>query len=178
MKMKHIGLLLIIVLLLAGCNGTDKKTSTGEVNLTDSIAGLENELFNQNASRIDRDKAIKLVDFYSQYATEFPDDSLSPEYLYKASDISMNLNRPVETIQLFDRMLTEYPDFEKTPTTLFLKAFVYEDQMNDLDNARKYYQLFIEKYPDSEFADDAKVSLENLGKSPEDLIKEFEENSN
>jgi TolA-binding protein len=58
---------------------------------------------------------------------------------------------------------------------MFLKAFVYEDQLHDLNKAKKYYEEFLEKYPDSDFADDARISLQNLGKSPEELIKEFEE---
>jgi TolA-binding protein len=87
----------------------------------------------------------------------------------------MNMRRPQATIALFDRIINEYPDYEKSPSALFLKAFVYEDQLQDLENAKHYYELFLEKYPESEFADDAEVSLQNLGKSPEELIREFEE---
>jgi TolA-binding protein len=88
----------------------------------------------------------------------------------------MNLQRPKETIALFDALLENYPDYEKTPSVLFLKAFVYEDQLRDLDHARMYYEEFIEKYPGSDFADDAEMSLKNLGKTPEELILEFEKN--
>jgi len=53
----------------------------------------------------------------------------------------------------------------KLPQELELraKAFTYEAEE------------FLEKYPDSDFADDARISLQNLGKSPEELIKELEE---
>jgi inosine/xanthosine triphosphate pyrophosphatase family protein len=37
------------------------------------------------------------------------------------------------------------------------------------------YELFLQKYPDNDFADDARISIENLGKTPEELIKQFEE---
>ena len=116
-----------------------------------------------------------MIDLYTEYAREFPDDTLAPVYLFKASDISMNLYRPLETIRILDTLLIKYPDYSKTPTALFLKAFVYEDQVKNYKLARKYYQQFIDKYPDNEFADDAQMSLENLGKSPEELIREFEE---
>jgi hypothetical protein len=34
--------------------------------------------------------------------------------------------------------------------------------------------MFIQTYPDNEFADDAAISIENMGKTPEELIREFE----
>ena len=56
-----------------------------------------------------------------------------------------------------------------------MKGYVYENEIGDLNAAKKIYEDFIAKYPDDEFADDAAVSIKNLGKSPEELIKEFEE---
>ena len=165
-------------MLFTSCAGTQNKEENTEIDMLDSIAKLETELFDSGPGKVDRKKAIELINLYTGFMEEYPDDSLSPEFLYKASDISMNLKRPVETIHLFDLLLTRYPDFDKTPTTLFLKAFVYEDQMYDLERAKKYYEEFLAKYPDSEFADDAEVSLRNLGKSPEELIEEFEKTSN
>ena len=166
----------VSAMILTSCQGSGEKSENKEVDLKTSIERMEDELFNSGQSRIDRQKALKLISLYSTYADINPDDELSPEYLFKASDISMNLNRPVQTIQLFNKILDSYPDHEKTPTALFLKAFVFEDQMKDYDKAREYYTMFLEKYPDNEFADDAEVSLKNLGKTPEELIREFEQN--
>ncbi len=50
--------------------------------------------------------------------------------------------------------------------------------LRDLDECKKYYEEFLEKYPESDFADDAEMSLKNLGKTPEELIMEFEKNQN
>ncbi len=58
---------------------------------------------------------------------------------------------------------------------MFLKGYVYENDLRDLETAKKIYEEFLVKYPDDEFADDAEISIKNLGKSPEELIKEFEE---
>lgn len=178
LTVKIFGLFLITNLfLLASCVGPETKSEEKELSIEESIAGLENELFNSDQTKIDKRKALDLVKLYVKFTDEYPDDPISPEYLFKASDISMNLNRPTQTIKLFNKILTTYPSYNKTPTALFLKAFVYEDQLHDYDQAKKYYELFIVEYPDSEFADDAAVSLKNLGKSPEELIREFEENN-
>jgi len=176
-SLKRFGIILMIFsVFLASCEGPTAESKEKEKSIEESIAELENELFNTNQSKLDKRKALDLVNLYVKYVNQYPDEPISPEYLFKASDISMNLNRPRKTIQLFDRILTEYPDYNKTPSALFLKAFVYEDQLQDYDNAKKYYILFLEKYPNSEFADDAEVSIKNLGKSPEELITEFKQN--
>ena len=169
--------LLTIILFATACEGPQKGKETDAASLNEAILKQENKVFNTNKNRLQKQDAMALVNLYEEYANENPGDSLSPEYLFRASDISMNLGRPGQTIRLFNRILTEYPDFNKAPATLFLMAFVYEDQMKDYDNAKKYYELFLSKYPDSEFADDAEISLKNLGKTPEELIREFEANN-
>lgn len=175
---KFIGILFISSsIILASCGGSANKSEEKEKSIQVSITEMEQDFFSETQTKMDKRKALDLVNLYVKFADQNPDDQQSPEYLFKAADISMNLNRPNQTIKLFDRILTTYPTFGKTPSALFLKAFVYEDQLQDYVNAKKYYELFLEKYPDSEFRDDAEVSIKNLGKSPEDLIKEFEQNN-
>lgn len=165
-----------IAILFVGlsCSGPQKEVN--KTGLLDSIDSMENKLYNSQDVQISKEDATNLIALYEQYADEFPDDTLAPVYLFRASDLSMNLQRPNETIELFNALLSNYPDYEKTPSVLFLKAFVYEDQLRDLENAKIYYEEFLEKYPNSDFADDAEMSLKNLGKTPEELILEFEKN--
>lgn len=172
---KFIGLVLITsTVFFVSCDGPANKSDENEKSVEVSIAEMEREFFSETQTKMDKRKALDLVKLYVQFADQNPNDPQSPEYLFKAADISMNLNRPVQTIKLFDRILTAYPSSDKAPSSLFLKAFVYEDQLQDYDKAKKYYELFLSEYPNSEFADDAEVSINNLGKTPEELIKEFE----
>jgi len=168
--------LLTLILFTTACDEAKKEKETEGASLSELILKQEKKVYDTSQNRLQKQDAMALVNLYEEYATKNPSDSLSPEYLFRASDISMNLGRPDQTIHLFNRILTDYPDFEKAPATLFLMAFVYEDQQKDYVNAKKYYELFLSKYPDSEFADDAEISLKNLGKTPEELIKEFESN--
>jgi outer membrane protein assembly factor BamD (BamD/ComL family) len=174
---KYVLIFIVFIFAFSSCEGpkSESKKDNTEVSLEESIASLEKELFNTSAVRLDRKKALKLISLYEEYVDTYPQDKLAPEYLFKAADISMNMRRPQATIALFDRIIQEYPEYDKSSSALFLKAFVYEDQLQDYENAKINYELFLSKYPDSEFADDAQVSLRNLGKSPEELIKEFEE---
>lgn len=168
-------LFISLSLVFASCNNssTTNESKEPEVTLGD-IASLEEDLFGNELASPDMAKAKELVDMYINYANQHPNDVASPDFLFKAADISMNLSSANNTIALFNRILMEYPNYKNTSTIMFLKGFVYEDQLQDYKNAGKCYIEFLEKYPDSDFTDDAKVSLENLGKTPEELIKEFE----
>ncbi len=143
----------------------------------ESIANIENtemEVFSENGM-IDRNRVDELIETYVGFADEFPEDTLAPDYLFKAGDISMNTNRSRQAIRFYDRIITEFPDYKKTPEAMFLKAYVYENNLGRLDKAKEIYETFLTLYPNNEFADDAEVSLRFLGKSPEELIEIFQQ---
>jgi outer membrane protein assembly factor BamD (BamD/ComL family) len=87
----------------------------------------------------------------------------------------MNSGDGPRALNFFDQYLQDFPDGPKAPISLFFKAFIYENMMQNLDKARETYLLFIEKYPNDDFTKDAKLALMNLGKSPDELIRQFEE---
>ena len=165
---------IISATLLVSCSSGIKEESKMKVNLTDSIRHYEQMLFSNSSYKIEAEDAIKLADFYEDYAIKNEKDSIAPTYLFKAADINMNMGRSKKALECFSIILEKYPDFDKAPSALFLKAFVYENQLMDYANAEKYYRQFIGNYPDNDFTDDAEISLKNLGKTPEELIKEFE----
>ena len=169
-KLKSFIYLMLVSLIVLSCSSPQSEKK-------ETIKTLEADLFADENKMIDRDKAGELVTAYVSFADEFPNDKDTPDYLFKAGDMSMNLNMPQKAIQVFDRILKDYPDFEKAPQCLFLKGYVYENEIGDLNAAKKIYEDFIAKFPDDEFADDAAVSIKNLENRPEELIKEFETKS-
>ena len=67
------------------------------------------------------------------------------------------------------------PQHPKAPTALFMMGFIYENDLGDLNKAKETYQTFLNRYPnDPDYADDAQNALKFLGKSPEEIIREFE----
>ncbi len=168
--------LVMMLSLLFGCQQPTEKEVTKTTE--ESIAELESSLFDTESNTLDRKKANQLSYLYEKWAHEHKDHEKAPDYLLKAADVSMNLNNPRRSIGLFDQILKNYPQSKNASSALFLKAFVYDDQLKDYVNAGKYYAEFIEKFPESPFINDAEASLKNLGKSPEELVKEFEKNQN
>jgi len=60
---------------------------------------------------------------------------------------------------------------------LFSIAFSYENNLNDFEQARIYYNQFLQKYPNSDLAEDAKLSIENLGKTDEEFLESINKDS-
>jgi outer membrane protein assembly factor BamD (BamD/ComL family) len=74
-----------------------------------------------------------------------------------------------DAIENFKTILEKYPEGETTAQSTFMVGFIYANSLENLDEAKKYYTLFIEKYPDHDLADDAQYELNNLGKDINDL---------
>jgi TolA-binding protein len=74
-----------------------------------------------------------------------------------------------DAIETFKLILEKYPNGETTAQSTFMLGFIYANSLENFEQAKKYYTLFIEKYPDHELADDAQYELNNLGKDINDL---------
>ena len=101
----------------------------------------------------------------------------SPEALFNAIGEQMYAKQdPQECIKMVDRLVTDYPEYENNPVALFMLAtFVYDEQLHDLDKARETFQRVIDEYPGTPFADDAAIAITQLGMTPEELVRMFEE---
>lgn len=143
--------------------------------IQENIKQAEAALFGSGQMKLDEKKANLLIENYQQFVDNYPKDSLSPEYLFKQADLYRGLKQADKSIAVYDHIIKNYPTYSKTPYSLFLKGFTYENEKNDIINAAKTYQQFLKEYPTHELADDVSFSLRNLGKSPEELIKQFEQ---
>ena len=161
----HAVVILILVALIS-CQSARERDNK-------KISALENELFSESGT-LNKEKVDELITAYFEFSEKFPADSLSPEYLFKAGDIAMNTNRSKKAIECYGKIIKEYSDYKKAPEALFLIGYVYENNLGLLPMAKSIYEEFLVKYPDNEFADDAEVSLKFLGKTPEELIEEFQ----
>lgn len=145
-----------------------------------SIETLEEEIakrekvLNQDKNGIDSKNASDLMEAYTVYAVRFPNRANSADRMFKAAELAMSLNHTIQAIKYFAKVYNEYPDYEKRPYALFLKAFVLENQARDYVQAESVYQEFLRLYPGHDMADDAEYSIQNMGKTPEELIREFE----
>lgn len=174
MKMNKLSIFIIVLsVAISACNNGVNKQE--QIELSDKIQELEPKLMDSNTYAIDYQVAKELVPAYVKYANTYPKDSLAPDYLYKAAEISQGLGHGNLSVQYYEKFLANYPDNKRANIALFQMAFVYENVVQNKELAVKYYTEFLEKYPNHELAPSAQVSIDNIDKSPEDLIKEFQE---
>ena len=167
--MKAHGLFIFIlpVFLFFSCTSPRDKAA-------EKIADFEKTIYGDTTGMLDKVKLAELNELYISFASTYPVDEKSPDYLYSAATISMNFMDSHKAIELFNRIMDEYPNYEKKAECLFMTGFIYDNNLQDYDKAKDVYEEFLEKYPDDVFADDARASIDNLGKSLEEIIEEFE----
>lgn len=115
----------------------------------------------------------RLIDLYTTFTNNHPDDSLAPMYLHRAAQVAANIHRPDLALQYLDTVTAKYPDYKDVAVCAFYKGFVLENVAGDLEHARLAYQEFIDQYPNDPLVNDAQISIENLGLTPEELLEKI-----
>lgn len=118
--------------------------------------------------------ALQLLAAYEDFIQHHSFESISKEYQFRAGELAKALNKPHVAIRHFNGLLERAPNHERAPLALFYKAMVIGDLLHENDNAKRFYQEFIDKYPNHPLVPSAKESIKLQGKSLEDIVKEFE----
>ena len=170
---KSIQLVLLIAALVTAACQSPKEKALKEIDalqVQDSVFSIEN--------------MAKEKDAYLAFADKYPDDERTPEFLFKAGQSlgaiasqDNNVKLHEEAIAVFKRIQDNYPKHHYAEESLFLTGFVYENHLGDLVKAKATYQDFINKYPNSELAEGAQISIQNLGVPAEDIIKNAQQNT-
>jgi len=160
--MKKFAFVTLAVLVIAACQSPKEKalTEIKALEANDSIFSPEN---------IEKQKRA-----YIDFANKYPDDDLSPEFLFKAGQRCNATAQHEEAIKLFQEVMDKYPKHKIAEEALFLQGYVYENSLNDMNRAKTIYTKFLQQYPNSQLAEDARYSIENLGKTPEQIFEEME----
>lgn len=170
MKTKKIILIIgVAAIIFAGC-GPSKKKCNKEIKL------LEEKM---KTGDIRKDK--QLVNDYivacEDYCRRFPDDSLSPKYLFKLAMISVSIGNSQGAIGFLDEICKKYPATNRAADALLQKAIIYDLHLNNIKTAEVLYREFIEKYPNDPNVGVAEDALSVLGKDPDEVFKSFNKDS-
>lgn len=169
MQIKNKLILLSAFVVLFSCKSEKQK-------LSEQIKANEEKLFNDSTKMLNPAVAKDEFEAYQKFASDYPNDTASPGFLFKAADLASGMRRPREAARLYRELISKYPDHSKIATSYFLLAFVYDNDIKQKDSAKIYYKEFLEKFPTHQFAPSAKASLDQIemGLSDEELVKIFE----
>jgi hypothetical protein len=163
--MRLFSILLLSITVLAACQSPKEKSLKAIKDLEGNDSAFSNELM------------LQLKTAYVDFAMAYPDDEQTPEFMFKAAQRSIVLQQDNEAVDLLLQISSKYPKSNYVEDATFLMAYTYENNLHDLVRAKAAYEEFLQKFPNGELAQDAKISLENLGKTPEEIIPAFNEDS-
>ncbi|MEO0339521.1 MAG: tetratricopeptide repeat protein [Bacteroidota bacterium] len=147
----------------------------GTPSLQSRLDTLRLNIFNQSSYSINFQVANDYINSVEAYALVNPNAAAIPQLLFKAGEVARSIQTFGKAVDLLAWINDKYPDSKNNAQALFLRAFTLDDGLKEFDQAGLLYQEFIDKYPDDPFADDAKFSLDNLGKDVNELIDGFGE---
>ncbi len=153
------------------------KIETASIDVDSTLRYIGQNMFNDSTFRLNESMANLYIDACQLAVMANPALPNAPEHLHRAAETARTLRDIPRAIKLYDWIISVYPDHKRGATSLFLKAFTYDNDLKDYEKAGKYYNEFLAKYPTNEFAESAKFLLENLGKSEEELKKILDQKS-
>ncbi len=175
----------ILSMLLLACEQSNKDSEqekeSAEVNkqqeevMLSKIKQHEKKL--HESKELNRSKANEMILLYLNYASEYDNDSLVPEYLFRAAELAMNVERPYDAVAYLQRIDKNYPDFDKMSWVVYLTGFIYDSMLEKDETAKKYYTRFLDKWPDHPRAEEVEILISYLNMSDEELIKSFEKSN-
>lgn len=154
---------LLTILLLISCSS--KKT--------------DQELMDEANANLNQNKIPEAVMVLEKLVDDYADSELAPEALSKLASVYQNRmlkNIPdkeslEKAANLFRKIYDDYPESSYAPTGLFMSGFVLANELIYYDKATETYNLFIEKFPNHELSASAKEEIENMGLTPEEILK-------
>lgn len=111
------------------------------------------------------------VQKYQEVVEDHPGTPEAETAMFMVATIHNNNTHEYEkAIEEYKAFATKYPASPRSATALFMVGYLYNNELNNLDSAKIAYERFLSKYPDHEMALSARYELENLGKSPDELL--------
>ncbi len=156
-------------ILVLACSSEDTAAK-----LSEEITALETAIGEDPGNS--KDQIISLLGKYEEIAALGSiDEKTKIDYLLRAGEMASLVNQHDKSIGYYEQVLKEHSNHVKAATALFMKGYTLDDKLNKLEEAKAVYEAFLAKYPENDFADDTQFLLDNLGKSEEEIIKQFEQ---
>lgn len=93
---------------------------------------------------------------------DFSGNSLLDDVYWLEANLRLKQGQFREALQLLDKILKEFPDDMLADDAYFLEADIYENQLKNKEKAMEFYREFLNKYPGSVYAAEARKRYRNL----------------
>jgi TolA-binding protein len=142
----------------------------------------DQQYLDQAKNLLKENKVNEAVSSYKSIIEDYPDSKLAPKALVELANLYQNqLDKNLPPAESFDmaqkyfrEVYDKYPNSEEASKALFMSAFILANELKRYDDATEAYKLFIEKFPRNPLAVSAQEELDNMGLSPEEILKKKE----
>ena len=137
-------------------------------------------LFNSAAEKSKAKNYSEALKDYQEIINEYSGSEKAPEsifsvaamyHMYQIPNVSKDESLK-KAVEYYQRLYQQFPKNERAPKALFMSGFILANELRNIDAARLTYLQFLDKYPKHELASPARTELDNLGKTPEEILQE------
>ncbi len=146
--MRKLLLVVVVATFVVQCSQQNKHE------LLNDISQLEEKL--RSEVELDSSEVSRLQNMYKTYVEAFPQDSVSPYLMLKAGNLFQGaFNNNSEALRVYDQIMNDYQDHEIVPHAMFMRAYVYDENIKDKDLAVEQYRALISAFPNHPLSLDA-----------------------
>lgn len=140
----------------------------------------DKDLFETGMEDLKNQNVQEAIKNFEELINDHPASDYVPEALFtlgtiyqgQAADSIHKVEFYQKALEYFQKLIDNYPNYEKTPEAIFLAGFINAEYLKNYDQARHYYKKFLKAYPEHELALSVQAEYDNLGRSPEEILKE------
>lgn len=158
-------LILLSALFFTAC-GTPSKESRRE-----DISGIEKKFHTEKFSEKLAEEFLKAT---TDYIVSFPQDTMTPVYLFKQADMYLSLKKPTDAINALKRLEKDFPSHRLVADAILQQAIIYDNVLLKKDQAKILYHTFLNRFPTHKNALVANQALQIIDLDPEKVIRNFE----
>jgi TolA-binding protein len=160
--MKKIFSVLLLVVFAAACNSNKDK-----------------DAFDTAEKKYNEKKYAEALADYKLVIEEYPSSEYAAKSMMKAGSMYQMFLIPnvqeeesnKKAVEYYRELYKNFPKYGDTPKALFMSGFILANNLNKFDEAKLTYGTFLDKYPNHELASQVKIEMENVGKTPEEILQ-------
>jgi len=181
--MRKLFLIVISAILFASCGNKSTEAPKEKKINGDSLLKVVSD-FDANIKagnpivKMSREQLKGVVAAYKELALITTDRNTQVMYFEKAGSVSGEAHFNEEVKSCFESAFALESNPEKLAELHYTYAFINDAKLKQFDIARQEYQLLITDFSTSFWAEQAKMALEVLGKTDEEIIAAFRAKNN
>ena len=156
--------LLIIFFLIIACSGKEEKVSVlKEKNLETQMI----EVYSEAMAELERGDVIYAGKKFSEAELLYPQSIWAPRAVLMSAYGYFSQGYYKDAINDLERFIFKYKNHPQTDYAYYLLALCHYDQIidekkdfNEILEAKKYFEIVINDFPDTDYASDSKYKLE------------------